>query len=127
MPTVMVKATPVNGLVAFVRQDLDLDKQRAVEGQFAPGELAAFTGKLMASEVVALQLVDRYTQLAAAAKGEPVFEFARRAAWPLRRRAGHPNRLQVHPLAVEARVGAARRADDVAARLRLGHAALRAG
>jgi hypothetical protein len=79
MPEVMVRGTPVNGLVAFVTRDLAPQQVARVLSQLPPDEAALFNGKVLAHATVPLALVNRYTTLAAGEKGEDVAAFARRA------------------------------------------------
>ena len=79
MPEVLVRGTPVNGLVAFVTRDLSPQQVTRVLRQLSPDEAALFNGKVLAHATVPLALVNRYTNLAAAEKGEDVAAFARRA------------------------------------------------
>jgi hypothetical protein len=74
-----VKATPANGLAAFLVQELTPPQlARALEA-LPPGEARFFTGKLIASERVPLAAMNRLTTLAARERMEPVKAFARRA------------------------------------------------
>ena len=75
---VQVKAVPVNGLFEYVEKELAPWQLREVLDQMSE-EAAYFTGHLLANETVPLNAVNRFTTLAARAKGEPVKEFARRA------------------------------------------------
>jgi hypothetical protein len=79
MAEVMMMGTPVNGLSSFVRQELTAKQLADVEAQLRPEEAAFFTGQLLATARVPLALVDRFTSLAAQAKGQTVEEFAHRA------------------------------------------------
>ena len=75
---VHVKAVPVNGLVQFVQAQLTPEQSKSILP--ALGDDARwFTGHLLAHEVVPLGAVNRYTSLAAAARGEELSAFARRA------------------------------------------------
>ena len=77
-PQVHVKATPVNGLVEFVKKELTPQQYQSVLDRLGPdGKL--FTGKLLAHEQVDFHLTNRFTALAAEAKGEPVKSFGYRA------------------------------------------------
>lgn len=79
MAEIMVKATPVNAVANFVRKDLTPAQRQALLAKLTPEEARLFDGKLMATASIPLTLMDRFTTLAAAVKGEPVFDFARRA------------------------------------------------
>lgn len=74
-----VKATPVNGLVEFVRKELTPAQLEAVMSRFAPNEVRYFSGHLLAHEQVPVSLANAFTSYAADAKGEPVKSFAYRA------------------------------------------------
>ncbi len=76
---VQVKATPVNALAAFVAHDLTPIQRQTLFGRLGPEVAQQFDGKLIATAYVPLELVDRFTTEAARLKGEPPFEFARRA------------------------------------------------
>ncbi len=56
-----------------------LEQVARVVGQLSPDEAALLNGMLLASATVPLVLVNRYTTLAAAEKGEELGAFARRA------------------------------------------------
>ncbi len=79
MSEVKVKGTPINGLVAFVRAELGSEGADKVLAGMPESEEALFRGNLLASALVPLLAVNRYTVLAAEAKGEAVSAFARRA------------------------------------------------
>jgi hypothetical protein len=79
MAEVMVKGTPINALVDFVRKELSPEQAGSVLGRMTAEEAAFFHGDLLAPALVPLAAVNRYTALAAEAKGEPVGAFARRA------------------------------------------------
>jgi predicted hydrocarbon binding protein len=78
MPEIHVKAVPVNGLYEFVAGELTAGQLRAVLDHM--GDAARwFNGHLLAHEIVPLTAVNRFTELAAEAKKEPVKAFGRRA------------------------------------------------
>jgi hypothetical protein len=79
MSEVMVKGTPVNALVSFVTAELRPEQLASVLAQMPPEEAASFHGDQLASALVPLSAVNRYTLLAATAKAEAVSGFARRA------------------------------------------------
>lgn len=78
MPETNVKAVPVNGLVQFVNTELTPEQLRGVLDRLG-ADARYFTGHLLAHEMVPLGSVNRFTELAAEAKKEPVKNFARRA------------------------------------------------
>ena len=79
MAEVKIKATPVNGVVQFIRRELTPAELEKVTSQFAPDEMKYFTGSVLASEEIPVVLVNRFTRAAAEAKGESVESFGRRA------------------------------------------------
>jgi hypothetical protein len=78
MPDIHVKAVPVNGLFQFVSGELAPEQLRGVLEKLGP-DARWFTGHLLAHEVVPLPVVNRFTELSAEVKREPVKSFARRA------------------------------------------------
>ncbi|HVT03489.1 MAG TPA: hypothetical protein VHL58_08980 [Thermoanaerobaculia bacterium] len=76
---VNVKAVPVNALVEFVRKELSGEQLQSVLGKFSPADAGLFTGHLLATDQVPVRAVNEFTRLSAAAKGEPVKAFGRRA------------------------------------------------
>ena len=74
-----VKATPVNGLVSFVRRELTPAQYTSVIASLPPDAARQFGGELLASEQVPLGAVNAFTSAAAAQKGEAVEHFAYRA------------------------------------------------
>ena len=79
MAEILVMATPINGLVAFVNKDLTPVQLQRLRTALSPEESQQFSGTLLASAQVPLSALDRFTRLAAEIKGEPVAEFAHRA------------------------------------------------
>jgi predicted hydrocarbon binding protein len=78
MPDIHVKAVPVNGLYQFVAQELTSEQLRGVLDRLGD-DARWFNGHLLAHEMVPLGAVNRFTELAAEAKKEPVKSFGRRA------------------------------------------------
>jgi hypothetical protein len=76
---VTVKATPVMGLAEFARKELTPQQFESVLDRIPPEERHFFTEKLLAQGTVPLSAVNRFTEAAAAVKGESVELFARRA------------------------------------------------
>lgn len=74
-----VKATPVNGLARFVREELTEAQLEKVLARFDENERQYFTGSVLAHEMIPVTVVNRFTQLAADELGEPVKSFGRRA------------------------------------------------
>jgi hypothetical protein len=76
---VNVKATPVIALSEFVRKELTPSQFESVISGLPPEERRFFTEKLLAQDTVPLQAVNRFTRLAAEARGESAPQFAHRA------------------------------------------------
>lgn len=79
MAEARVKATPVNGAVKFIQQELTPEQLRTVRELFTPQELKYLSGSVLASEEVPLELLNRFTRMAAEAKGQSVESFGRGA------------------------------------------------
>lgn len=79
MTEAKIKATPVNGVVQFIENELTDEQLEKLRSQFSPEELRLFTGRVLASQEIPLALVNRYTRAAAEVKGESVESFGRRA------------------------------------------------
>ena len=77
--SVTVKGAPVRSLQKFIDTELSHDQKTAVLDRL-PAEFAArFRMPILATETVPVHLLNRVTEEAARAKGEPVESFARRA------------------------------------------------
>lgn len=73
-----IKTVPVNGLVQFVERELSAEQLQSIKQQL--GDDAKWvTGHVLAHEMVPIAVVNRFTELAAEAKKEPVKNFGRRA------------------------------------------------
>ncbi|MDX1584390.1 MAG: hypothetical protein R3338_12400 [Thermoanaerobaculia bacterium] len=79
MAEAKIKATPVNGVVQFIEQELTLEELEELKSRFSPEELRYFTGRVIASEEIPIDPVNRFTRGAAEIKGESVESFGRRA------------------------------------------------
>lgn len=79
MSEVRVKATPANGLAAFVQRTLSPEQLAHLRPQLAAEELRILEGRLLANESVPVDVLNHLTELAARAAGQPVFEFGRAA------------------------------------------------
>ncbi len=78
MQATHIKAVPVNGLVQFVERELGPEQLQSIRQEL--GDDAQWvTGHVLATEMVPIAAVNRFTKLAAGAKKEPVKSFARRA------------------------------------------------
>jgi hypothetical protein len=75
---VHVKAVPVNGLSQFVARELTPEQLRKVLDQMG-ADAHYFSGHVLATDQVPLQLVNRFTTLAADEKKEPLKAFGKRA------------------------------------------------
>lgn len=75
---VHVKAVPVNGLSQFVARELSPDQLEHVQERMGD-DARLFTGHLLASDQVLLEIVNRFTAYAAEAKQEPLKSFGKRA------------------------------------------------
>jgi hypothetical protein len=76
--SVTVKGSPVRSLQKFIDAELDASQRDAMFGALEP-EYARFRSPILATETVPLHMLNRLTEAAAAAKGEPLDAFARRA------------------------------------------------
>lgn len=78
MQAMHIKAVPVNGLVQFVERELSPEQLASVRRQLGD-DAKWFTGHVLATDMVPIAAVNRFTELAAKEKAEPVKAFARRA------------------------------------------------
>jgi V4R domain len=77
--SVTVKGSPVRSLQKFIDSELSAE-QRETAFRGLPAEYATrFRGPILATETVPVHMLNRFTEEAARAKGEPVDAFARRA------------------------------------------------
>lgn len=79
MGTVHIKGTPVNGLLDFVRSELTPDQLASVIAKMPEGEQKYWKSHVLAHELVPLEAANRFTRVAAEAKGEAIKAFAKRA------------------------------------------------
>ncbi len=77
--SVHVKASPVNGLAEFVRNELTTSQHQSLLDRFEPAERHYFTGHVLDHEKVPIQLLNKFTVLAAELKGEQLESFGFRA------------------------------------------------
>ena len=76
---VSIKAQPFKSLLKFIQGDLTLAQREAAIASL-PEEDRPYTQKIvLVSDRIPLELVNRLTEAAAAARGEPLESFARRA------------------------------------------------
>ena len=77
--TVTVKGSPVRSLQKFIDAELS-PEQRAAALAALPSEYGVrLKGPVLATETIPVTVLNRFTEEAAKAKGEPVEQFARRA------------------------------------------------
>lgn len=77
--TVTVKGSPVRSLQKFIDSNLTAEQREQVLSKLPPDYAARFRTPILATEVVPVHMLNRFTEEAANAKGEPVDAFARRA------------------------------------------------
>ena len=77
--SVTVKGSPVRSLQKFIDSNLGNDQREAVFGKLPPEYATRFRAPILATETVPVHMLNRFTEEAARAKGEPVEAFARRA------------------------------------------------
>src|SRR5687767_7039969 len=76
---VTVKGSPVRSLQKFIEGELNA-QQREAAFSALPSEFAArLRTPILATETIPVHILNRFTEEAAKAKGEPVEQFARRA------------------------------------------------
>jgi uncharacterized protein (TIGR02265 family) len=76
--SVTVKGSPVRSLQKFIDTDLT-PQQRDAVFRGLPAEYARLRQPILATETIPVHMLNRLTEEAAKAKGEPVEKFARRA------------------------------------------------
>ena len=77
--TVTVKGSPVRSLQKFIDANLTPEQREAVFRSLPPEYATRFKAPILATETVPVHMLNRFTEEAAKAKGEPVIDFARRA------------------------------------------------
>jgi len=77
--TVTVKGSPVRSLQKFIDSDLTPEQRDAVFRSLPPEYATRFRSPILATETIPVHMLNRLTEEAAKAKGEPVESFARRA------------------------------------------------
>ena len=77
--TVTVKGSPVRSLQKFIDTDLAQDQRETVFRGLPPEYATRFRSPILATETIPVHMLNRLTEEAAKAKGEPVDSFARRA------------------------------------------------
>ena len=77
--TVTVKGSPVRSLQKFIDSELSPEQREVVFRALPPEYASRFRGPILATETIPVTALNRFTEEAAKAKGEPVDQFARRA------------------------------------------------
>ena len=77
--SVTVKGSPVRSLQKFIETDLTEAQRQALYDRLPTDYAARFRTPTLATETVPVHMLNRFTEEAARAKGEPLEEFARRA------------------------------------------------
>lgn len=77
--SVTVKGSPVRSLQKFIETELTPEQREAVFRAIPAEYVQRFRTPILATETVPVHMLNRFTEEAAKAKGEPVEEFARRA------------------------------------------------
>lgn len=74
-----VKGSPVRSLQRFLETDLTAEQRAMVFRNLPPEYAVKFQGTILPTETIPVHMLNRITEEAAKAKGEPVEPFARRA------------------------------------------------
>ncbi len=77
--SVTVKGSPVRSLQTFVERDLTAEQRAAAFGNLPPEYATRLQTPIPATETIPVHMLNRLTEEAARAKGEPLEDFARRA------------------------------------------------
>ena len=77
--SVTVKGSPVRSLQKFIDAELAPEQKEAVFRSLPPEFASRFRSPILATETVPLHMLNRFTEEAARAAGQPVEQFARRA------------------------------------------------
>lgn len=77
--SVTVKGSPVRSLQKFIDSELTTEQRDKVLGTLPPEFAIRFRAPILATETVPIHMLNRFTEEAAKAKGEPVEAFAKRA------------------------------------------------
>ena len=77
--SVTVKGSPVRSLQKFIDAELTPDQREKVYQAMPQGYGQRFRGPILATETIPVTVLNRFTEEAAKAKGEPTDQFARRA------------------------------------------------
>ena len=77
--TVTVKGSPVRSLQKFIERELTPEQREEVFKKLPPEFAARLRNPVLATETIPVQMLNRFTEEAATARGETVEAFARRA------------------------------------------------
>ena len=77
--SVTVKGSPVRSLQKFIDTDLSPAQREAAFAALPPEFAARLRSPILATETIPVHMLNRFTEEAAKAKGEPLEEFAKRA------------------------------------------------
>lgn len=77
--SVTVKGSPVRSLQKFLDAELDPAQREVVFGKLPPEYADRFRRPILATETIPVHMLNRFTEEAAKARGEPLEAFARRA------------------------------------------------
>lgn len=77
--SVTVKGSPVRSLQKFIENDLSASERQAVYDRLPSEYAERFRSPILPTETIPVHMLNRFTEEAARAKGEPLEAFARRA------------------------------------------------
>lgn len=77
--SVTVKGSPVRSLQKFIDADLTAEQRERLFQALPPEYVTRFRSPILATETLPVSMLNRFTEEAAKAKGEPLASFARRA------------------------------------------------
>jgi uncharacterized protein (TIGR02265 family) len=77
--SVTVKGSPVRSLQKFIESELTAQQRESVFAALPPEYASRLRGPVLATETIPISVLNRMTEEAAKAKGEPLDAFARRA------------------------------------------------
>lgn len=77
--SVTVKGSPVRSLQKFIDAELTPQQRQTMFDNLPPEYASRFRSPILATETVPVHMLNRFTEEAAKAKGEPVEQFGRRA------------------------------------------------
>src|SRR5688572_5338105 len=77
--SVTVKCSPVRSLQKFIEAELTPEQREATFRNLPPEYATRFRAPILATETIPVHMLNRFTEEAAKAKGEPLEQFARRA------------------------------------------------